>query len=106
MSTKITLENALTFASSLEPGEWRDAIIYHLEKMDYNSALMVCGEAVLDGLRRETDLSVEELKMRMSRCKDLEKLEKMISALAKEARELRRARGAGGGKSALPPAAG
>lgn len=91
MATKPTLEQTLSLAASLEPGEWRDAILFHLEKMEYNSALMICGEAVLAGLRRETDLSIEELKLRMRQCNNYEKLEKMISALAREVREAKRA---------------
>lgn len=81
----------MSFAAALESGEWRDAILFHLEKMEYNSALMVCGEAVLAGLRQETDLSLEELKKRMRQCGDYEKLEKMISSLAREMRDAKRA---------------
>lgn len=90
MATKTTLETAMSFAASLEPGEWRERILRHLENMEYNKALISCGDAVLDGLKRETDLSIEELKSRMRTCAQYEKLEKMISSLAKEVREQRR----------------
>lgn len=90
MVTKATLETTLSFAASLEPGEWRDAILFHLEKMEYNSALMVCGDAVLAGLREETDLSLDELKKRMRQCGNYEKLEKMISSLARDLRDAKR----------------
>ncbi len=91
MAVKPTLESTLSYAASLEPGEWTDSIFHHLENQEYNAALLVCGEAVLDGLRRETDLSLDELKKRMQTCNKLEALEKMISGLARDARDAQRA---------------
>ncbi len=84
---------AMTLAMMLEDDNiYRDSIVSSLERMDYTKALMVCGEAILQTLRRETDLSVGELKSRMVTCNRLEKLEKTISALAREARAAARER--------------
>lgn len=100
----VTHEGAMNLASSLEDDNiYKDSIMSSLERMDYTKALMVCGEAILQTLRRETDLSVEELKARMQSCKKLEKLEKMVSRLAREARAAARERKAAlRGKRVMP----
>jgi len=88
----VTHEGAMTLAASLDDPIYKDGLLASLERMDYTTALMVCGEAILNTLKRETDLSVEELKIRMRSCRDLEKLEKMISTLARQARAAARER--------------
>lgn len=76
----------MALAVDLDESEYKESVRASLERGDYTLALVVCGEAILQTLRRETDLSVEELKCRMRNCSKLEKLEKMLSQLAREAR--------------------
>lgn len=109
MPVAASYEGAMNLAASLDHSEFKDSILASLEKKDYTMALVVCGEAILQTLKRETDLSVEELKTRMRNCSTLEKLEKMISTLAREARAAARERKAASraarnnGSGAWPP---
>ncbi len=73
MASNVTLKTVMSEAASLDRSEWRDVILFHLEKMDYCRALIVCGEAVLESLKRETDLSVGEFTKRMQECNRLER---------------------------------
>lgn len=86
MATVASYETAMGLAASVDDSEFKDSILGSLERKDYTMALVVCGEAILQTLRRETDLSVQELKIRMGNCSKLEKLERMVSVLAREAR--------------------
>jgi hypothetical protein len=92
MGTVASYETAMGLAASLDDSEFKDSILGSMERKDYTMALVVCGEAILQTLRRETDLSVEELKTRMRNCSKLEKLERMVSVLAREARALAKER--------------
>ncbi|MGI8905295.1 MAG: hypothetical protein ACR2IE_02255 [Candidatus Sumerlaeaceae bacterium] len=92
MAMKVTHETATVLAASLDDSEFKESIVSSLDRKDYTMALVVCGEAVSQTLRRETDLSVEELKLRMRNCSKLEKLEHAISVLARELRAAARER--------------
>ncbi len=92
MAIVVTFENAMVLANSLDDSEFKDSIVASLERKDFTMVLVVSGEAILQTLRRETDLSINELKMRMRNCSRLEKLERMVSVLAREVRAAARER--------------
>lgn len=92
MAIAASFEAAMNLAITLDDSEFKESIVSSLERKDYTMALVVCGEAILQTLRRETDLSVQELKIRMQSCNKLEKLERIISVLAREVRAAARER--------------